>query len=183
MGKNRNEKRKNRYPSRAFATIWWILVGIGFVLVFSIPAGSREYITAMVVANIAFAPFWLGSLFYTIHYARNGIRICPNCGKQVYRGKKYCDDCGARVFWYCPKCNQRAKRRDFCENCGQSLKIITYARQVDLDGEKRATEEKLIPDNSNLIVTGSIVQFCPACGAEIDEDLTHCSICGSTLSR
>jgi hypothetical protein len=189
------EKHKNRYPSRAIATILWILVGIGCVLVFTLPlvpidyflaplVRQKIYLTGMVIANIAFAPFWIGSILYSVHLGRNGIHICPNCGKRAFRGRKYCINCGARLFWFCPKCGERtSKKREFCDNCGQSIKIVTFARQIDIEGAHQPTEVKSRLENVNpeIIVTGSIIQFCPACGAEISEDLTHCQICGSQL--
>lgn len=188
----KTEKHKGRYPSRAFATILWILVGIGCVLVFTLPLAGIEYywvtsvrvqhyLTGMVIANIAFAPIWSGSIFYSINLGRHGIRICPSCGKRAFRGRKYCIDCGARIFWLCPKCNYRAeKKREFCENCGQSLKIVTFARQIEFEGVIKKIEPKKL-HSSSIEVTGSIVRFCPACGAEISEDITHCGICGARL--
>ena len=137
----------------------------------------------VVVGGSVWIFFFLGSLFYTIRYGLRGIRKCPNCGIQNYKGRKHCSSCGARVFWHCPKCGERTKKhREFCE-CGQSLRVITFARQVDFEGETRNDEDKPIPKTSNVVVTGSIVQFCSSCGAEISEDLTHCSICGSKFER
>jgi len=181
---HREERQKGRYPSRAFATFYWVMLGITLPLVFTIPltAYYMDYIGGLIWGSLIWGFFLVGSILYTIHYGRNGIRICPNCGKRVFKGRKYCDGCGARIFWLCPKCGKRAeKKREFCEHCGQSLKIVTHARQVEFESDLPQDEKILKPIASNLIVTGSVVQFCPACGAEINEDLTHCSICGSTL--
>ena len=142
-----------------------------------------NYIAGAIIGAAIWFFFFLGSLFYTIHYGLNGIRKCPNCGIQNYKGKKHCSSCGARVFWFCPKCGKETiKHREFCE-CGQSLKVITFARQVDFEGETRQGVDQPTPTQKNVVVTGSIVQFCPACGAEIKEDLTHCNICGSGLGQ
>ena len=187
MGDKQIKKQKTRYPSRAFATLYWVILGIGMVLVWTVPLTDLywpdPYIIGSVYGAIVWGVFFLGSLFYTIHYGLNGIRKCPNCGTQNYKGRKHCKSCGARVFWFCPKCGKKTiKHREFCE-CGQSLKVITFARQVDFDGESRQGVDQPKPTNQNVVVTGSIVQFCPACGAEIKEDLTHCNICGSGLGQ
>jgi len=189
MGKKQkpSKQRKQRYPSRAFAAIYWVIMGIGLVLMFTVPLtdmyGGYVYIEGVLFGSISWGIFFLGSLFYTIRYGLKGIRKCPNCGKQNYNGRKHCKSCGARVFWYCPKCGVKAgKHREFCK-CGQSLRVITYSRQVQFSDQTQLDEDKPSLSTSNVVVTGSVVQFCPACGAEISEDLTHCSICGSTLGR
>ena len=180
-------KPRKKYPKRALAAIWWVALGIGMALVWTVPLFDvywpEPYIIGAAYGAITWGIFFLGSLFYTIRYGLIGIRKCPNCGKQNYKGRKHCKDCGARVFWYCPKCGTETKKhREFCE-CGQSLKVITFARQVQFEGVTEQDIESPKPASSNMVVTGSIVKFCPACGAEISEDLTHCSICGSTLGN
>ncbi len=187
MGKNKIRKRKQKYPSRAFAAVYWVIMGLSLPLVFILPIHDLyiyyPYTEGLLVGSAVWGFFFLGSLFYTIHYGLNGIRKCPNCGIQNYKGRKHCKSCGARVFWFCPKCGKKTiKHREFCE-CGQSLRVITYARQIDFDGETRQSSDKPQPNSSSVVVTGSIVQFCPACGAEVKEDLTHCNICGSGLGH
>jgi len=187
MGKIQRNEQKQRYPSRAFAAVYWVIIGIGLVLMWTVPLTGiyydYTYIQGVVIGGSIWIFFFLGSLFYTIRYGVKGIRKCPNCGIQNYKGRKHCSGCGARVFWVCPKCGNRTKKhREFCE-CGQSLRVITYARQVEFEGETRHDEDKPKPSSSNIVVTGSIVQFCPSCGAEISEDLTHCSICGSKFDK
>jgi hypothetical protein len=180
-------KPRRRYPSRAFAAVFWVVIGIGFVLMWTIPLTGvyypYNYIESVGLGAISWGIFFIWCLFYTIRYGLKGIRKCPNCGIQNYTGRKHCKSCGARVFWYCPKCGVETKKnREFCE-CGQSLQVVTYARQVQFEGEKEHNIETPSSNSSNVVVTGSIVQFCPACGAEIEEDLTHCSICGSKLGE
>lgn len=178
-------KPRKKYPSRAFAAVFWVVIGIGMVLLWTVPLTGMywpsTYIEGVVYGSISWGIFFLWCLFYTIRYGLVGIRKCSNCHKQNYAGRKHCKFCGARVFWYCPKCGVETKKhRDFCE-CGQSLKVITYARQIQFEGETKHIIVSAKPTSSNMVVTGSIVKFCPACGSEISEDLTNCSICGSTL--
>ena len=187
MGKNKNKKRKQKYPSRAFAAVYWVAIGIGMALLWTVPLTGMytgySYLEAVGIGAGVWSMFFLGSLFYTIWYGLQGIRKCPNCHKQNYKGRKHCKFCGARVFWDCPKCGVKTrKHREFCE-CGQSLRVITYARQVQFSDQTQQDEDKPSVPTSNVVVTGSVLQFCPACGAEISEDLTHCLICGSTLGN
>ena len=194
MGKKLSKKRKPLYPIKALVPIYWIIIGISFILVFVIPAVTdlywdytymqRMYVKGMIIGLCIWTPFMVSAILYSNYFQRQGIRICPNCGKYNYKGKKYCEKCGARVFWECPKCNKKSNRAlKFCKECGQNLKVVTFARQMELEGEVRSNEEDPAPTTSNVVVTGSIVQFCPSCGAEISEDLTHCSICGSKFDR
>ena len=181
MGRKQNKKRKQRYPVKALVPLYWITVGLSFIgiLVFSIAVE-----TSLLTWLILWTPFMVGAIFYSNYYQRQGIRICPNCGKYAYRGRVYCEKCGARVFWECPKCHKKSSRSlKFCKDCGQNLKVVTFARQMELEGEVRSNEGEPAPKTSNVVVTGSVVQFCPSCGAEISEDLTHCSICGSKFDR
>ncbi len=186
MGKKQSRIRKRRYPRKALVPIYWVAIGISFILVFTLPIASDyySYTFLMVLGLVIWTPFMVGAILYSNYFQRQGIRICGNCGKYSYKGKTYCQKCGARVFWRCPKCNARTSRGlKFCKECGQNLKVVTFARQVELEGEVRQGEDEPKPSSSNLIVTGSIVQFCPSCGAEISEDLTHCSICGSKFEN
>lgn len=186
MGKNRNEKPKYRYPSRRFAVIFWIILGITFPLIFILLAITdmySNYSEGIGYGFLAWGIFCVASILYTVNYNRKGIRFCPKCGNQIYNGKKHCDSCGARVWWECPKCGKKTKKhKKFCE-CGQNVRVVTFSRQVEIEGEIRHEEDEPIPKVSNIVVTGSVVQFCPSCGAEISEDLTHCSICGSKFDR
>ena len=184
MGKKQNKNRKYRYPRKAFVPLYWILIGLTLPLVFILPGLGYSYIRGMVIGLSTWTPFMVGAILYSNYVQRQGIRICGNCRKYAYKGKTYCEKCGARVFWRCPKCNARTSRSlKFCKECGQNLKVVTFARQVELEGEVRHREDEPKPSSSNLVVTGSVVQFCPSCGAEISEDLTHCSICGSKFDR
>ncbi len=186
LGKNKNKKKKQRYPSRAFAAIYWVVIGIGLVLMWTVPLTDMyygyNYLEGVGFGAISWGIFFIGALFYTIRYGLKGIRKCPNCGKQNYKGLKHCKNCGARVFWNCPKCGDPTKKhREFC-HCGQSLRVVTYAKQVEFEGETDQGVQTEKSSTSHMVVTGSIVQFCPACGNEITEDLTHCLICGSKYS-
>lgn len=188
MGKKHEKKRKYRYPRKVFVPLYWILIGISFIFIWILPIESfylyDSYIEGMIVGLAIWTPFMVGAILYSNYYERQGVRICSNCGKYAYKGKEYCEKCGARVFWRCPKCNSKGRRGlKFCKECGQNLKVITFARQVEIKGEVKSTEEQSEPKESNVIVTGSVVQFCPSCGTEIMEDLTHCSICGSKFDR
>jgi predicted RNA-binding Zn-ribbon protein involved in translation (DUF1610 family) len=190
MGKKQRKKLKYKYPRKAFVPIYWVIIGISFILVFTMPLSNNlyyhlSYTEAMLIGLLIWTPFMVGAILYSNYFEKQGVRICVNCGKHAYKGRKYCEKCGARVFWRCPKCNIRTSRYlDFCKECGQNLKVVTFARQVEFDGEvQQGDEEKLNPKMSGVVVTGSIIQFCPACGAEISEDLTHCSICGSKFDR
>jgi len=189
MGKKQKKQRKHkhRYPRKAFVPIYWVIIGISFIFVFLLPATSDmyyDYIEGMVIGLVIWVPFMVGAILYSNYYQKQGIRICGNCGKYAYKGRKYCEKCGARVFWECPKCNKKSSSSlKFCKECGQNLKVVTFARQIELEGEVRSKEEEPPPKTSNVVVTGSVVQFCPSCGVEISEDLTHCSICGSKFDR
>ena len=195
MGKKRFKKkvkvprkRKHRYPLKALVPIYWIVVGLLFPLIFILPIHSLYiyyyYYEGIIVGLALWIPFMVGAILYSNYFQRHGVRVCSNCRKYAYRGRKYCEKCGARVFWECPKCDRKSTRfLKFCKECGQNLKVVTFARQMEIEGEVKSTEEKSEIKESNVVVTGSIVQFCPSCGAEISEDLTHCSICGSKFDR
>ena len=45
---------------------------------------------------------------------------CPNCGKEVPEGSKFCGECGAKIEEYvCKNCGQKlAPGSKFCGNCG-----------------------------------------------------------------
>ena len=182
----KGKKRKTRYfyPRKVFVPLYWILIGLTFPLIFILPIHSLDiyydYVVGMIIGLIIWTPCMVGAILYSNYFQRQGIRICPNCGKYAYKGKKYCEKCGARVFWRCPKCNARTSSTlKFCKECGQSLKVVTFSRQIEFEDSIRKEENENVQSPSKLEITGSIVQFCPACGAEISEDLTHCSICGS----
>ncbi len=184
MGKKREKSQKNHYPRKVLVPLYWIAVGISFIaiIIFSIVMGEAAI---LIWLAILWVPFMVGAILYSNYFQRQGVRICSNCGKYAYKGRKYCEKCGARVFWECPKCNARTRRGlKFCKNCGQSVKVVTFARQLDFEdapqNEEKSSEEDI---ESGLVVTGSVLHFCPSCGAEISEDLTHCSICGSKFDR
>jgi hypothetical protein len=184
MEKKTSKTHRKRYPRKALVPIYWVIIGISFIFVWILPMHSlhiyTSYIQGMIVGLTIWTPFMVGAILYSNYFQRQGIRICGNCGKYAYKGKTYCEKCGARVFWRCPKCSARtSKGLDFCKECGQSLKVVTFARQLEFDEDEKKISELESKNENKVVVTGSIVQFCPACGAEISEDLTHCSICGS----
>ncbi|TFG18580.1 MAG: hypothetical protein EU530_08875 [Promethearchaeota archaeon] len=180
MGKKHEKERKHRYPRKVFVPLYWVAVGIAFLVIMIMSFIDWAFLTWLLI----WTPFMIGAILYSIYFQRQGVRICANCGKYAYRGRKYCEKCGARIFWHCPKCDGRINRYlKFCKECGQSLKVVTFSRQLEFDEAPKLSEEELMDKESNIVVTGSVVQFCPSCGAEITEDLTHCSICGSKFDR
>lgn len=48
---------------------------------------------------------------------------CPQCGKTIVEGSKYCAECGfAMEMLVCPKCgSKREKDASFCNKCGEKL--------------------------------------------------------------
>ena len=183
MRKKPTRTRKRRFPRKAFVPIYWVIIGISFILVFTLPLSDAiwllDYTQAMLIGLAIWTPFMVSAILYSNYFERQGVRICANCGKYAYKGRKYCEKCGARIFWECPKCNARGSRKlSYCKECGQSLKVVTFARQLEFEDTPK-NKEKSPEKESGLIVTGSVVQYCPSCGTEISEDLTHCSICGS----
>lgn len=77
-------------------------------------------------------------------------KTCPNCGKPVKEGKKFCNNCGHKLMeeTLCVKCGKPiAPGSKFCSSCG--------AKQ---------TEE--CPECGNEIPPGS--KFCSNCGNKID---------------
>ena len=83
MGK-KTKLKKQKYPSRAFAAVYWVAIGIGFVLIWIVPLTGTytgyNYREGVGIGAAVWTLFFLGSLFYTIRYGLKGIRKCPNCG-------------------------------------------------------------------------------------------------------
>ena len=45
---------------------------------------------------------------------------CPGCGSRQAPGGKFCSQCGIRLV--CPTCGAASWGKNFCHNCGQTLK-------------------------------------------------------------
>jgi len=45
---------------------------------------------------------------------------CPSCGNRQPTGGKYCSQCGTRL--HCPSCGTLSWGKNYCHECGQSLK-------------------------------------------------------------
>ena len=45
---------------------------------------------------------------------------CPVCRNHQPAGGKYCSHCGIRLS--CPSCGTTSLGKNYCHNCGQSLK-------------------------------------------------------------
>ena len=51
--------------------------------------------------------------------------ICPNCGKELEDGTKFCDSCGSQVFEtiFCPNCGEQTSTEfPFCQKCGAAIR-------------------------------------------------------------
>ena len=77
---------------------------------------------------------------------------CPNCGRQLPEGARFCPECGAKTDpprdneTLCPHCGQKTPKGKFCISCGQPL-----------------------------------VNKCPGCGAELPPGAKFCLECGTKL--
>ncbi len=99
------------------------------------------------------------------------ITICPNCGKAVKQGKKFCSNCGFKIqkdtsqnpalksasetlIVHCPNCGNAVKPgKKFCSNCG--FKILGVSE----------TTVTHCPNCGNIIKPGK--KFCSRCGTKI----------------
>jgi hypothetical protein len=47
---------------------------------------------------------------------------CPSCGCENPEGKKFCEECGAKLIHACPSCGAEVRpSAKFCGDCGKSL--------------------------------------------------------------
>ena len=57
---------------------------------------------------------------------------CPNCGKELEDGSRFCDDCGTQVFEtiFCPDCGEQTSTEfPFCPQCGAALREKTVEKK------------------------------------------------------
>ena len=48
--------------------------------------------------------------------------VCPNCGKKLPYGSKFCPECGTKIVTVCPKCGRNVEPGTrFCPECGEKL--------------------------------------------------------------
>ncbi len=77
---------------------------------------------------------------------------CPNCGKSLSAGVKFCSECGSKIEVLaeneiiCPGCGKKTVKGKFCSECGMPL-----------------------------------VRKCTGCGAELSNTAKFCSACGQQV--
>ncbi len=85
---------------------------------------------------------------------------CSNCGQEMLKGAKFCENCGMpvshkQVNKFCARCGSPNQlEADFCAECGARLGV------------------EVIP----------IKAFCPECGAKVKEGAVFCQECGADLN-
>ena len=53
---------------------------------------------------------------------------CPQCGKKVDAGARFCSSCGTELAIACPSCGKTVKAGDlFCKSCGSKLALRAEA--------------------------------------------------------
>ena len=53
---------------------------------------------------------------------------CPQCGKKLDSGARFCPSCGTELTTPCPSCGKTVKAGDlFCKSCGSKLELRAEA--------------------------------------------------------
>jgi predicted ATPase/class 3 adenylate cyclase len=74
--------------------------------------------------------------------------ICPKCGYNNKAGKKFCTDCGEKLFLKCPKCKAGIESGEkFCGECGHNLSLPSKAPSKDLSFDEKLTNiQRYLPE-------------------------------------
>jgi len=72
---------------------------------------------------------------------------CPKCQAENPEVKKFCTECGTKLFKICPKCGGEVLPADkFCGECGQALDVPAKGTPKELSfDEKLAKIQKYLP--------------------------------------
>ena len=116
--------------------------------------------------------------------------VCPNCGKKLSPGAKFCIYCGASTEAEnipartsgkrCPNCGSLVEEdAAFCTSCGTPIS----KEEENADAELNVEEVEEIPKDEENQIKGVEIQkkFCIKCGAEIEEGDAFCLNCGEPV--
>ncbi len=95
--------------------------------------------------------------------------ICPSCGAENTKGKKFCKKCGK------PLPMEEEKQEGICPECGAELEEgALFCGECGFSFKAPKPEPIPEPENSTVI--------CPSCGAENQRGKKFCMKCGSKLT-
>ena len=123
--------------------------------------------------------------------------VCPNCGKKLSPGAKFCIYCGSSIDeakatvklsgQMCSACgNPIEEGAAFCPHCGTPVQQKEESFVVKENVETMMSEE-IEPEVYEEIVAESMKEFetkkCPNCGADIEEEDIFCMNCGAAIGE
>lgn len=119
----------------------------------------------------------------------NEVNVCPSCGADVAKGKKFCAKCGAKIVKVeekpsIPKEIASIEKINIQKNITvneyiQSLKVVT----CDKCNTKVSTNNKFCPECGEQIKVRIIFDKCNQCGGEIIKDKKFCPDCGAAVEE
>lgn len=115
-----------------------------------------------------------------------GTYMCPSCGTNVMKGKKFCAKCGTKI----PEIEEKPSSNKMVLK-GKGSKMITVNEYIkslksvscENCGGQVPINSKFCPNCGEEVIIKMVFERCENCGGEILRDKKFCPDCGSAIVK
>ena len=102
---------------------------------------------------------------------------CPNCGKELPEGTKFCLNCGAKIEEKKEDAPNTADEPITCSKCGKEIPAGTKFCPSCGTKVKAKPAPKPAPEKPEMVTPAN----CPKCGNSLPEGTSFCPVCGNKI--